>query len=119
MHPPEYVCRAIYDLNPEYRLAWDGYQGKFIIVGLANRQAVGSLDNPQIIKGFWDVKTTLDPITREEVVVGADPGPIFSRKGIPYDRDWDTIRKVPVREWAASPAMVMSGYIIKEMRDRL
>jgi len=103
MHPPSYVCQALYRFHPQLRLAWLGrdktYQeelnpGSFCVVQLFHVSDAGTFEEPKMVsKEFWDVTTVLE--AGEPKLVKASNGPIFNRFG-GSARDWDPLFRVPM-----------------------
>ena len=103
MHPPEWVCEAVYRKYPQLRLAWAGrdpdYPGEinpggFAIVQLYHVSDCGDIDEPITYREYWDVTNRVgeDGTVRR---VRIDRGPIFARNGSTR-RDWDSLFRFPI-----------------------
>lgn len=104
MHPPGAVCKALYDVHPQLRLAWAGRPpkypgetnpGSYAIVQLYHIQDCGDLDDTMVtFREFWD--TTIRPNAHGQAErVRITRGPIFNKNG-GTERDWDPLVRIPV-----------------------
>ena len=103
MRPPRWVCRALYDLHPQLRLAWQGRPpsrpgelnaGSFAIVQLYHVRDAGNPDDPTTFRELWS--TTIAPNEHGHAVrVRSDRGPLFN-KNAETSPDWDPLQRVPV-----------------------
>jgi hypothetical protein len=98
MHAPAHICRALYKVAPELRLAWLGLsykkrvsgvwetgnddKGCFAIVQIESMRRVGTPDKPKVPQLMWPFHVD-------------DPGPIFNRNG-GTEPDWDMLSEVPL-----------------------
>lgn len=103
MHPPSWICRALYRVHPQLRLAWHGREkahenelnpGSFALVQLYHISDVKEFEDPTTFRLPW----TADPIegsdgkTRTKRV---NRGPIFNKEGSTR-LDWDSAFRVPI-----------------------
>lgn len=103
MEPPKQVCRALAEMHPQLRLAWEGKPrqseddlnaGNFAIVQLFHRRDCGTPDLPLTFREFWEVGPVMDD--SGEVSLGrVTRGPIFSKKGT-HTPDWDPKVRSPI-----------------------
>jgi hypothetical protein len=94
MHPPEYVCKKLYEMHPNLRLAWLGMPreneddlnaGNFCIVQLYHIRDAGPPDEPRTFFQHWND-------------CGFSPGPVFNKYGA-ENPDWDLLSRVPILAW--------------------
>lgn len=126
MHPPAHICKALYDKNPNLRLAWKGSyngdpeqlnQGCFAVIRLSEHRAVGTPENPYTLNEFWysTLKQTGPDIYMN---VRTDKGPIFNRYG-GTTPDWDMLQRTPVvvallnKQAGLSTYDVFNGWVVK------
>lgn len=105
MQAPLDICKKLYDIHPQLRLAWHGKgrtsddelnAGCFAIVQLYHRSDVGWMDDPCVtFRELWDTTVVADHFGNSERV-RIRRGPIFSRHGRPDCPDWDQLARVPV-----------------------
>ena len=106
MHPPEFVCKSLFRINRNLRLAWHGRPkqqveidkdetncGDFALVQLFPAAVVGPLHDPNIFSELWEMSPRM--VNGRVEMVGIDRGPIFNKHG-GTSRDWDPITQVPV-----------------------
>ena len=132
MHAPAHVCRSVYRLHKNLRLAWAGRQpktadelnpGDFAIVQLYHVLDAGSPDFPKTYRSFWDTEDKLN-IHGELSPIKIDRGPVFNRKG-GLTRDWDTTTRTPIfvallnESFDTSREEVLSGQIIYKLEGWL
>lgn len=103
MHPPSYVCQAVYRLHKQLRVAWLGRErmyedelnaGNFCVVQLYHIQDCGTYENPVTFREFWEVTPRLNE-AGGLTCVPATRGPIFNRWG-GGSRDWDPLFRKPI-----------------------
>lgn len=94
MYPPAHVCRALYDVYPWLRLAWNGKAESFAVVQLYHVSDCGDMDDPITFREYWDITTELNE-HGDAVRVPASKGPIFSKEG-DTKRDWDPLTRIPI-----------------------
>lgn len=138
MHPPAFVCKRLYELDPEIRLAWLGFRpryegelnaGTFCIVQLWKRDHFGTHERPQTPSESWYVRPGIDENGREELV-RIDRGPVFNRKGGTRP-DWnvlahEVIYKMNLKDFGISTEDVVSGAVLgkidrfyRPLKDRI
>ncbi len=101
MHPPSAVCRALYRLHPQLRLAWQGRSrggdelnaGNFAVVQLFHLKDCGGLADATTYQEFWNVTTEMEGGTPRRV--RANRGPIFNRFG-GTSLDYDPAFRFPI-----------------------
>lgn len=103
MHPPGWICSALYRIHPHLRMAWAGRDrihqeelnpGSFAVVQLYHCSDFGQADKPHTYREGWDLTVKPKPFGEPEF----EPiyrGPIFNRWG-GCQRDWDPLFRVPV-----------------------
>lgn len=123
MHPPAYVCKALFQLHPQLRLGWAGRErqhkdelnpGSFALIQLYHNRDCGSYDFPTTYREFWDVTPRLDAHGALMNVV-SNRGPIFNRWGGGH-RDWDPLMRKPIFVTELDPWSVLSGQFIHDIR---
>jgi len=95
MHAPVWVCKKLAEVHPQLRLAWCGDDKAFAIVQLYHISDCGDIDEPFTYREYWHVTTKQDEVggySRARVY----RGPIFSKKGVPEQMDWDPLTRVPI-----------------------
>ena len=130
MHPPLSVCRSLYALHPQLRLAWAGCEpkseselnpGSFALVQLYHLSDVGGTADPHTYRTLWDVEPVADMWGIAEMR-RIDRGPIFNRRGGTRP-DWDPLFRVPVfvatldKEYGVSREDILSGRIVEILRN--
>jgi len=102
MHPPVDMCKRLYRIHPQLRLAWAGKpsiddklnNGSFAVVQLYHIRDVGKADETHTFRQLWDYETVTDSLGRP-TLKRVDRGPIFSKDGS-TKRDWNSLVRVPV-----------------------
>jgi hypothetical protein len=103
LHATSDICKALYRLHPQLRLAWVGRErtypdelnaGSFGLVQLYHSRDVGTPDDPVTYREFYDVTVRPDAFGGYELG-HVDRGPIFSRTGSTR-RDWDYLTRTPM-----------------------
>lgn len=103
MYAPSDACKALYELHPQLRLGWVGYErrkeddlnaGSFAVVQLYNVRDAGTPDEPVSFREFWHVMPLLTE-NGELINRRIDRGPIYNRFG-GSTPDWDPLFRVPM-----------------------
>lgn len=102
MHPPSDMCKRLWRIHPQLRLAWAGrpptYQGElnpgsFAVVQLYHISDVGRPGEEHTFRQLWDVDWIADEYGYLKTK-RVSRGPIFSKDGLPR-KDWSPLR-VPI-----------------------
>ena len=129
MHPPSWICRALYRVHPQLRLAWLGREkayedelnpGSFALVQLYHISDVKEFEDPTTFRLPWsaDPVEGSDGTTRTKRV---NRGPIFNREG-GTRADWDSAFRVPIFVATLDSAYgmtiedVLSGRFLSDVR---
>ena len=103
MHPPSFMCKQIFRLHPQLRLAWCGRErqhedelnaGSFAVVQLYHIQDCGTYELPTTYREFWEVTGRLN-LNGGLEMVPIHRGPIYNRWG-GAPRDWDPLFRKPI-----------------------
>lgn len=127
MHPPSFVCRSLFRLDPQIRLAWMGrkpaYQGElnpgsFCLVQLWHRDHYGSYAKPNTPNELWNVRPKIMPLGKVELV-RAERGPVFSKDGS-IKPDWnpfayELVYRANLRDFGISTEEVLSGAMLRKI----
>lgn len=127
MYPPSHVCRALYRLDPQIRLAWLGFKpqyaghlnpGTFCIVQLWAKDHYGTFEKPNIPSELWNVQ----PYREQDGSYQSrriDRGPVFSKNGDPTP-DWDLnayemVYRMNLKDFGISTEDVLTGAILDKL----
>lgn len=127
MYPPAFVCRKLYELDPQIRLAWLGFKpryagelnpGTFCIVQLWKKDHFGSHERPNTPNELWNVQ----PVrlsTGDVEMRRVDRGPVFN-KDAGTRPDWnvlahEVVYRANLKDFGISLEDVMSGAILHKL----
>lgn len=110
MRPPKHICKALYEKNPQLRLAWRGNGnpgdlsdtdgsgvprgGCFSLIRLIPSRAAGHRHDPETLREFWDC-TMVSDVMGSYSTVRDDKGTLFNRTG-GTSLDWDPLERVAI-----------------------
>lgn len=119
MYPPGAICRQLYSLHPQLRLAWDGREsetsdklnaGSFALVQLYHVSDAGKRGDETTYFTFWNPP-------------GHYMGPVFNKDG-GGRRDWDPLFRVPIfvanlKDFDIPQEYVFDGRILDVVKEWL